>query len=96
MEDEKFTITLTIAGEKFPTVIKRSDEELYRNATKLIDKKLNFYRNLYGPKIAGKEMQMVALNLAVNLVKTENLQDAGPVFDRLEQLDKEVQDLLKK
>lgn len=96
MEDEKFTITLTVAGEKFPTKIRRSDEELYRRATKMIDNKLNFYRSHYGQSIAGKEMQMVALNLAVNLVKTEDQQDAGPIFDRLEQLDKEVQELLGK
>ena len=94
-ENEKFNITITVAGEKFPLHIRRTEEELYRRAAKMIDEKLNFYRSKYGEGIADKQLKMVALNIALNLVKTENTQDATPIFERLERLDQEVQQLLK-
>lgn len=95
MGNEKFNIVLTVAGEKFPLTIQRSDEEIYRRAAKMIDDKLNLFRSRYGETIADKQMKMVALTMAVNLVKSENISSAAPVFERLEQLDKEVQELLK-
>ena len=95
MADDKFLITLSVAGDKFQLNIRRSEEELYRRAAKMIDDKLNFFRNKYGEGIADKQLKMVALNIALNLVKNEYAQDAGPVFERLEQLDREVQELLK-
>lgn len=95
MQNERFNIVLTVAGDKFPLTIPRSDEEVYRRAAKMIDDKLNLFRSRYGENIADKQMKMVALTMAVNLVKTEHLSNAAPVFERLEQLDKEVQELLK-
>lgn len=95
MENDKFIITLTVAGDKFPLTIKRSEEELYRRAAAMINDKLNQLRSRYGEGIADKQMKMVALTIAVNYTKTENMQSAGPVFERLEQLDHEVMELLK-
>ena len=45
MADEKFNITLRVAGENFTLTIRRSDEQIYRDAAKLIDEKLNLYRS---------------------------------------------------
>lgn len=95
MVSERFNIVLNVAGEKFQITIQRSEEEIYRRAAKMIDDKLNQFRSRYGENIADKQMKMVALTMAVNLVKNETLSDASPVFERLEQLDKEVQELLK-
>lgn len=96
MEDEKFTITLRVAGEVFPLTIRMSEEEHYRKASVMIDHLLNSIRSKYGDRItADRLMKMVALNLALNLTKKENAQDTQPIFDRLEELDKEVVSLLK-
>lgn len=94
MENEKFTITLRVAGDLFPLTVRRNEEELYRKAADMIDNKLNFFRERYGEGIADKQMKMVALNIAFNLIKKEHLQDTSPIFERLEDLDKEIQTLL--
>lgn len=95
MEDEKFAITLRVAGDAFPLTIRRSEEIYYRKASSMIDNLLNNIRNRYGDRIADKQMQMVALNLALNLVKKEDQQSIDPVFESLDFLDKEVVEILK-
>jgi cell division protein ZapA len=95
MADEKFNITLRVAGENFTLTIRRSDEQIYRDAAKLIDEKLNLYRSRYGENVADKQLRMVALTIAVNLKRNEHIADSTPIFERLELLDKDVVDLLK-
>ena len=48
MGDEKFLLTLEIAGRKYPLRIKRSDEQAFREAAKRINIKINQYRVAYG------------------------------------------------
>ena len=95
MQDEKFNIVLSVAGDKFTLTIKRSEEEYYRRAEKMINDQLNSLRLRFGENIADKLVKMVALTIGVNYCKTENMQSAAPVIERLEQLDMEVQELLK-
>ena len=95
MEDEKFAITLRVAGDAFPLTIRRSEEIYYRQASQMIDNLLNNIRSRYGDRIAYRQMKMVALNLALNLVKKEDVQSTDPIFESLEFLDKEVVELLK-
>ena len=95
MADEKFNITHRVAGENFTLTIRRSDEQIYRDAAKLIDEKLNLYRSRYGENVADKQLRMVALTIAVNLKRNEHIADSTPIFERLELLDKDVVDLLK-
>lgn len=95
MEEDKITINLRVAGDVFNLTIRRSEEIYYRDAVKKIENQLNFFRNRFGESIADKQMKMVALNLAFNLVKKEEAQDDSPIFERLDSLDKQLVDLLK-
>ena len=95
MDDDKFVITLRVAGDMFPLTIRRSEEILYRKAAEMIDKQINLLRGKYGERIADKQVKMTALNFALNLVKKENQQEVEPIFERLEMLDKEIVNLLK-
>jgi len=48
MGDEKFLLTLEVAGRKYPLKIKRSEEEAFRYAAKKINTKINQYRVAFG------------------------------------------------
>lgn len=51
MGDEKFLLTLEVAGRKYPLKIKKSDEQAFRDAAKKINTKINQYRVAYGGKL---------------------------------------------
>ena len=44
MDDKLMKIKLLIDCQHYPLNIRREDEQLYRDAAKLIDKALNYYR----------------------------------------------------
>lgn len=46
--DEKFLLTLEVAGRKYPLKIRRSQEEAFRHAAKKINAKINQYRIAFG------------------------------------------------
>ena len=48
MGDEKFLLTLEIAGRRYPLKINKSDEQAFRDAAKKINTKINQYRVAYG------------------------------------------------
>ena len=45
--DDMMKIHLLIDNERYPMTIRREDEQLYRNAAKQIDNKLNKYRSRF-------------------------------------------------
>ena len=45
--DDMMKIHLLIDNERYPMTIRREDEQLYRDAAKQIDNKLNKYRSYY-------------------------------------------------
>ena len=47
MTDDQMKIHLLIDNERYPLIIKREEEQLYRDAAKQIDYKLNKYRNKF-------------------------------------------------
>lgn len=97
MEDDKMTITLLVAGDRFSITIRRSEEEYYRKAAVMTNNLQSSINKTYGDRIAADRLiKMVALNLALNLVKKEDVQDTLPIFDNLADLDKEVVELLNK
>ncbi len=88
--DDRFKIKLKIDNEEYPLTILRSDEEDYRKAAKRIDYKLNKYRNTFPRLDATKHWLMVALELAYENVLLEKKNDTQPYFDRLSELEKEI------
>ena len=51
--DDMMKIHLLIDNERYPMTIRREDEQLYRDAAKQIDNKLNKYRKALGNGCAG-------------------------------------------
>ena len=66
------TIQLNIGSRIFPITIKRKDEEIYREASKLINDKLQQYISTFPDQEKEDYVTMVALDIAISLIKEKN------------------------
>ena len=69
------TIQLNIGSRIFPITIKRKDEEIYREASKLINDKLQKYISTFPDQEKEDYVTMVALDIAISLIKEKNFDD---------------------
>ena len=69
------TIQLNIGSRIFPITIKRKDEEIYREASKLINYKLQKYISTFPDQEKEDYVTMVALDIAISLIKEKNFDD---------------------
>jgi cell division protein ZapA (FtsZ GTPase activity inhibitor) len=96
MEDDKFIINVTINGFKMPLSIPRKDEELYRNAEKLVEKYIAQFQKLYNQRSTEQILIMVAFQIAVIVSKQELSEDITPLAEKIQALDDELKALLSK
>lgn len=96
MNDE-FIIQLNIADKVYKLRCKRSEEALARKAARQINDKILQYRRVFtGPELELKDLlAMVAYQLSLTNLKMENSGDTSPVFDKLEELNLELEDYLR-
>ena len=69
------TIQLNIGSRIFPITIKRKDEEIYREASKLINDKLQKYISTFPDQEKEDYVTMVTLDIAISLIKDKNFDD---------------------
>ncbi len=90
--DEKFTITLNIAGEVFKPKIFRRDEELYRIAEKEINKIYETFSSKYDFD-RDQLLRAIILQFAVGKVRqTKALQS---ILGRLEDINLDLDEFLE-
>ena len=65
---ESMKIHVKLDGVKYPMIILRKDEFLYREASKLVNEKLNLYRLNYKDAGSIQQWVMTAFDLAFELV----------------------------
>lgn len=94
MKDDKFTINVTVNGFKMPLNIPRKDEELYRNAEKLVEKYIDFFQKQYNQRSTEQILIMVAFQIAVIVSKQEFSEDTTPLAEKIQALDDELKSLL--
>lgn len=97
--DETFTINLYIADKHYPLKIKRSEEELVRRAAKLINDKIDLFRNRFNMEESGLELKdllaMAACQIAIDAVRASESADDGAFSKSVTQLNKELEEFLK-
>ena len=91
---ELFTINILINGVRMPLNIPREDEELYRDAEKLLNNYLNKFQERYNQKSMEEILTLVAYQLAVIIIKQNKNQDVAPLATKIQELNKELQELL--
>ncbi|MBP5457347.1 MAG: cell division protein ZapA [Paludibacteraceae bacterium] len=69
---DKLTINLTIGPYRFSPTVDRSEEGDYRKATEHINAKIADWRNKASKFTEAQVLSVVALELAVELMKSEN------------------------
>ena len=77
-----------------PLNIRREDEEIYRNAEKIVNKYLEQYRKQFSQRSMEEILTLVAYQLAVIISKQKTNQDEAPMADKIEELNKELKKLL--
>ena len=100
MGDEKFLLTLKIAGREYPLKIKQSEEEAFRDAEKKIEKRISQYRIKYGGASSSLTIQDIVVMTAIQaLAENFSLTDKNntkPFEDKIDSLISELDDYLKK
>lgn len=91
MNDEKMRIHLLVDNERYPLTIRRDDEQLYRDAAKLVDNKLNKYRSHWPDFSPTKIWAMTALELAFENVTQKDRDNTAPYREKLTELATELE-----
>jgi cell division protein ZapA len=83
--DDKLRIRLLVGDANYPLRIDRCDEQLYRDAARVVNDMLNRYRETYPGLSKEQYLAMVAIhNSYMNLEKVQS-NDTAPFADRLQQ-----------
>jgi cell division protein ZapA len=84
-------------GRKYPVRIHPDEEEIIREATKLLRTKFNAYKNTFSEaKLSDKDiLAMMAIEIATNHLKLEKKNDTVPFTTKIKQLNDELKDFLK-
>ena len=89
--DDMMKIHLLIDNERYPMTIRREDEQLYRDAAKQIDNKLNKYRSHYRKFRPARNSAMAALEVEFEKISMKDRNDTSPYQEKLQALTKELE-----
>lgn len=95
MKDDNFTINVQIGGFRMPLRISRKDEEIYRNAEKLVVRHLDQYQKLYNQRPTEEILIMVAFKIATIASGQALNEDIEPLAQKIQDLNKELETLLQ-
>ena len=92
VNNEKLHIRLHVYDEEIEVTIKRSDEEFYRKAAKLITDRYNAYSQAYKGK---KGEHTIALMTLIDIERERGNNDTDPYNSILTKLTSEIEEALK-
>ena len=96
VNNEKLHIRLHVYDEEVETTIKRSDEEFYRKAAKLITDRYNAYSQAYkGKKGEHTIALMTLIDIALMYERERGNNDTDPYNSILTKLTSEIEEALK-
>lgn len=87
-------IHLLIDNERYPLTIKRVDEQIYRDAAKQIDNKLNKYRSAFPDFSPSKHWAMAALEIAFENTFLKDRNDTQPFQEKIKELTKDIEEII--
>ena len=96
VNNEKLNIRLHVYDEEIQVAVKRSDEEYYRAAAKLITDRYNAYAQAYKGKKGEHTIALMALiDIALMYERELGKNDTAPYNDILTKLTSEIEEALK-
>jgi cell division protein ZapA (FtsZ GTPase activity inhibitor) len=93
--DEKLSIKVHVAERFYPLKIDRNDEEKIRKAARMINEKVNQYKEKYTDKDTSDFLAMAALQFVIRLLEMEQLQEDKPIIDSINQLNEKIKEAIK-
>ena len=95
VNNEKLHIRLHVYDEEIEVTVKRSDEEYYRKAAKLITDRYNAYAQAYkGKKSEHTIALMTLIEVALMYERERGKNDTAPFKDILSKLTSEIEEAL--
>ena len=97
-EKRDFPLTLVIDGRKYPITIKKSEEEAFRKAGNIIEKKINQYRIAFGgsPNLIPQDfVTMTAIQVLVENFKLGTKSNTEPYEKKISLLIDEIDQYLE-
>ena len=93
----EFSISITVADRPYKLVVEKEQEELFRNAAKLIDKRIKEYSVSYAFKDKQDLLAMVALEYTVSFLQHEQITKESELQldDKLTGIENALNELLK-
>ena len=96
VDNEKLKITLHVYDEEIQVAVKRSDEEFYRAAAKLITDRYNAYAQAYkGKKGEHTIALMTLIDIALMYEQERGKNNTAPYEGILAKLTSEIEEALK-
>ena len=96
--DDEFKIQLKLADKYYPYTCKRSEEGVLRKAATNLNHRILKYSSYYSN--ANFELTdlltLAGFQFSLEVLKSENKEDVTPLFDKIEQLNNELDEYLKK
>ena len=93
--NDKFPINVIIAGKSCNLTIEREEEEIVREAAKLINGKISQYRGRYATADPVDFLAVTALQFTIKMLEAERRNDVAPVLNRLEETNKRLDEFVK-
>jgi len=93
----EFSISIAVADRPYKLVVEKEQEELFRNAAKLIDKRIKEYSGSYAFKDKQDLLAMVALEHTVSFLQCEQMAGEAEQLmnNKLTGIDNALNELLK-
>ena len=93
----EFSISITVADRPYKLVVEKEQEELFRNAAKLIDKRIKEYSGSYAFKDKQDLLAMVTLEYTVSFLQNEKTTKESEFLmnEKLTGIDNALNELLK-
>ena len=96
MDDETFSIRVSIADRYYPVAVSRADEERIRKAAKMINDRVTLYKSKYLDKEIRDYLAMVSLQLVIRMLKLEDRLETDQRNEQLEDIGKQLDEVLLK
>lgn len=96
MNDNKWKINLSMAGDSYPVWIKREDEEIVRKAAAVVDERIRQYRVEWPDASNEKINVVVAYLFALDYLQEKERHDIQPYKDKIKDLTEELEEYFRK
>jgi cell division protein ZapA len=96
MDEDFFKIQLKIIDKYYPYICKRSEEGSVRKAATNLTEKYLRYSSYYSKANFERNdlLTLAGFHFSLEVLENEKKEDLSPLFDKIEQLNKELEDFL--